>query len=243
MSESRLYTDLAPWWPLLSPKEDYREEAAEYVRLLRGACPHAKTLLELGSGGGHNAFYMKPEFELTLVDLAPRMLEASKELNPECRHVAGDMRSIRLQSLFDAVFVHDAIMSMETLEDLERVIRTAHVHCKPGGCVLVAPDYFRETFRPYTHHGGSDGTGRALRYLEWAYDPDPDDDWYRTDFLFVLHLEDGTVQHEYERHKCTLFTEQKWMDLFDGVGFAVELLPLNIASSTLRVFIGTKNTE
>ena len=27
----RLYTDLAPWWPLLSSPDDYVEEAEEYV--------------------------------------------------------------------------------------------------------------------------------------------------------------------------------------------------------------------
>src|SRR5262245_2014986 len=51
----RMYTDLARWWPLISPPEDYAEEAAEAARHLRAAAIPVREVLELGSGGGHNA--------------------------------------------------------------------------------------------------------------------------------------------------------------------------------------------
>ena len=36
MNEStRFYSDLAHWWPLVSPVDDYTEEAAEMIRVLR----------------------------------------------------------------------------------------------------------------------------------------------------------------------------------------------------------------
>ena len=48
--DTRLYADLAPWWPLLSAPEDYAEEAAIYTALLveHSARP-PQTVLELGS--------------------------------------------------------------------------------------------------------------------------------------------------------------------------------------------------
>jgi hypothetical protein len=52
----RLYADLADWYPLLTPVGDYAEGAAFYRRLFEThgrRQPH--TLLDLGSGGGHNA--------------------------------------------------------------------------------------------------------------------------------------------------------------------------------------------
>jgi trans-aconitate methyltransferase len=49
---------------------------------------------------------MKKDFEMTLVDLSPQMLEVSKRQNPDCEHVVGDMRTVRLGREFDAVFVH-----------------------------------------------------------------------------------------------------------------------------------------
>src|SRR5205085_2511324 len=52
------YRDLASWWPLISPVEDYVEEAAYVAGLLRDAPHPVRTVLELGSGGGHNAVHL-----------------------------------------------------------------------------------------------------------------------------------------------------------------------------------------
>ena len=48
---------------------------------------------------------MKRDFEMTLSDLSAEMLEVSRGINPELRHIQGDMRSLRLDGpKFDAVF-------------------------------------------------------------------------------------------------------------------------------------------
>ncbi len=106
----RLYADLAWRMPLVTPPEHYTEEAALTRELLVAACEGpARTRLELGSGGGNNASHLKHHFTLTLVDLSPDMLGVSRGLNPECEHVVGDMRSLRLGLAFDCVLIHDAI--------------------------------------------------------------------------------------------------------------------------------------
>lgn len=46
------YETLAEWWPLISPVDDYRDEAELFKRLIERRVPRARTLLELGSGGG-----------------------------------------------------------------------------------------------------------------------------------------------------------------------------------------------
>ena len=163
---AKLYDQLSEWWPLLSPPSEYEEEAKFYRQcLLRFGDAPARTLLELGSGGGNNALYLKQHFELTLVDPSPGMLSVSRTLNPECEHHSGDMRTFRLNRQFDRVFIHDAIVYMTTLDDLRQAIQTAYLHCRPGGTALFAPDHVRETFHPGVDHGGSDGKDRALRYL------------------------------------------------------------------------------
>jgi len=145
----RLYRELADWWPLLSAPEEYAEEAAEYARLILGASNgEARTVVELGSGGGNNASHMKAHFRLTLVDRSPQMLAVSRKLNPECEHLEGDMRSVRLGRAFDAVFVHDAIAYMTTEDDLRGVFATAFEHCRAGGVALFVPDAVTETFEP-----------------------------------------------------------------------------------------------
>ncbi len=114
----RLYGDLAPWFHLLTAPEDYAGEAARFQALMLEEAPNARTLLELGSGGGNNASHLKQRFACTLADLSPQMLTLSRELNPDCEHVLGDMRTLRLGRTFDVVFVHDAVAYMTTEEML-----------------------------------------------------------------------------------------------------------------------------
>jgi SAM-dependent methyltransferase len=217
----RLYRDLASWWPLFSAPEDYASEAAEYRSLILAAAAGGpvQEVLELGSGGGNNASHMKHAFALTLVDRSPDMLAVSRALNPDCEHVQGDMRTVRLGRQFDALFVHDAIAYITSPEDLRAVFETAFVHCRPGGVALFVPDYVRETFVPGTEWGGHDADDRAIRYLEWRWDPDPSDETYVTDFAYLFRERDGSTHAEGERHVEGLFPQSTWLALLDGVGF------------------------
>lgn len=219
------YGELAPWWPLVSPVDEYRGEAAEFLRVLEAAHPSARTLLELGSGGGHNACYLKGRYAATLTDLSPEMLEVSIVLNPECRHIAGDMRSLRLGEEFDVVFVHDAIDYMRSEADLAAAMATAHAHCHPGGVALFVPDQVRERYAPDTDCGGSDGLdGRGVRYLVWSYDPDPDDSVIMTQYVFALRDADGSVRTLREEHTIGLFSREAWCRLLEEQGFDVEVV-------------------
>ncbi|MBI1743966.1 class I SAM-dependent methyltransferase [Candidatus Acetothermia bacterium] len=221
----KLYSDLASWWPIFSHPEDYAEEAA-YARqtLINHSQFPLRTLLELGSGGGNNASHLKASFAMTLVDLSTEMLAVSRALNPECEHIQGDMRTIRLNRLFDTVFIHDAIMYMTTETDLRKAFVTAYVHCRPGGVALFDPDFVRERFQPRTHHGGHDGENRGVRYLEWIYDPDPADTAYVTDFAYMLREGKDTVHVEYDRHICGLFSRNDWLRWLTEAGFQPEHL-------------------
>ncbi|MGB3258736.1 MAG: class I SAM-dependent methyltransferase, partial [Ornithinimicrobium sp.] len=105
MDTPRMYADLARWWPLLSPPEEYVEEAATIAGLLGTGVADVRTLLELGSGGGHNTVHLKRDFQMTLVDLSPDMLAVSASLNPDCEHLEADMRTLRLGRIFDAVLI------------------------------------------------------------------------------------------------------------------------------------------
>jgi len=164
----RLYGDLAGWWPLLSPPDEYAEEAEVYRQIfVESAASEVRRVLELGSGGGNNASHLKAHFSMTLVDRSDPMLAVSRALNPECAHIHGDMRTVRLGEPFDAVFLHDALSYLSDIEDVIAAARTAREHCSPEGVALFVPDYVTETFEPGTEHGGHDEGTRGLRYLEW----------------------------------------------------------------------------
>jgi hypothetical protein len=222
----KLYDELATWWPLLSPPEEYADEAAFFEQvILEAGLPPSATLLELGSGGGSNAYYLKQMFaHTTLTDLSPGMLAVSHDLNPDCEHLEGDMRTLRLGRSFDVVFLHDAIDYMTTPQELGQAIKTAFIHCKPGGLALFVPDHVRESFHPSTDHGGHDGDGRALRYLEWTYDPNENDSIYTMEFVYLLREGNEPAQIEHERHICGLFPRADWLRLLQETGFQPDIV-------------------
>lgn len=231
---ARFYEEFADWWPLLSAPEDYSEEADLYARVITELAERpVHEVLEFGSGGGNNASHMKSRFSMTLVDPSPGMLEVSRSLNPECGHVLGDMRSVRLERAFDAVFVHDAVMYMTTLADLRAAVETARAHLYPGGVAVFVPDETTETFEATTDHGGHDGPdGRALRYLEWSHPPDPGETSYRMSFVFVMKDADGRIRTEYDEHRFGLFPRATWLDTLEWAGMRASAIRHSYGGST-----------
>jgi len=221
----KLYDELAGWWPVFSDPKEYRREAAHVIRVLRkSAKPAPHTVLELGSGGGNSAFHLKTRFEMTLVDLSPQMLKVSRKLNPECKHIKGDIRTLRLGRTFDAVFVHDAICHMTTEADLRAVLETAYKHCRPGGVALFVPDFVRETFAAGTDQGGSDAPNRGVRFLQWIVDPDPKDTTYLVDFAILLRGRKGEVRVAHDCHVLGLFPRATWLRLLRETGFVATIV-------------------
>jgi hypothetical protein len=173
------------------------------------------------------------------------MLEVSRSLNPECEHIQGDMRTIRLGKQFDAVFIHDAIGYMTTKKDLRDAITTAYVHCASGGVALFAPDFVYETFQPSTKQGGHDLGKRSLRYLAWTWDPDPNDITYITDFAYLLREGSQDVRCVYDRHRLGLFRRDDWLQWLLDAGFQAQTVPFNHSDVkvTMDLFIGTKPAD
>lgn len=217
-----IYDTLTPWYFLLDPTADHDEEVAgflaAYARAIEGP---RETLLELGAGAGNNAFFAKRAYRCTLTDLSPSMQALSRALNPECEHVLGDMRTLRLGCTFDAVLVHDAVVYMRSEGELRQAIETAFVHTRPGGAAIFAPDCLREDFHDYAQLHEGEGEGRSLRCLEWSWDPDPTDTQYTVEYALLLRA-DGRVEAVHDTHVEGLFDRATWLRLLRDVGFAVE---------------------
>ena len=157
------------------------------------------------------------------------------------------------------MFVHDAIEYMTSEADLAAVFETAFVHLRPGGVAVFVPDHTKERFEPGTEHGGSDAPdGRGVRYLEWSWDPDPEDDTVITEYALLLRGADGRVHSVRERHRLGvpaqpvpapraaltlgLFPRETWMRLIRGAGFGVEVHeePTEEERTPREVFVATR---
>ena len=170
----------------------------------------------------------------------------SRALNPECEHVEGDMRTVRLGRQFDCVFVHDAVVYMTTEADLRRAIETAYVHCKPGGAALFAPDHVRENFRPSTDHGGHDGAGPrlALSRMDMGSGSCRHARISSTTRTCCARR-DGSVRVEWDRHVEGLFARAEWLRLLSDAGFQPKVVPFDhseLEPGAYEIFAGSKPT-
>src|SRR6202171_2822366 len=237
----KLYSELAEWWPIFSAPEEYQDEAAFFARVLTESCdPAPRRVLELGSGGGNNASHLKARFTMTLVDMSSQMLAVGKALNPECEHLEGDIRTLRLGRSFDAVFVHDAICHMTAKADLRAVMETAFAHCRRGGLALFAPDFVRETFVENTDHGGNDTEKGSVRFLQWTTDPDPTDTKYFVDFAILIRDREGSTRVEHDRHTYGLFKRAEWLRLMKDVGFELNTVSAVVDDFERDLFVGRR---
>ncbi len=201
---------------------DHADEAACFLAAFAGAIEGpATTLLELGSGAGNNACHLKARFACTLTDVSEPMLALSRARNPECEHVAGDMRTLRLGRLFDAVLAHDGITYMTTEPDLRAAIQTAFIHTRPGGAAIFTPDDVADTFVEGAELHERDDGERSLRYIEWSWDPVPGDGKAQTDYALLMR-ERGHVRAFHDRHEGGLFPRATWIRLLQEAGFAVD---------------------
>ncbi len=227
MAGIRLYNELAYLWPVISPAEDYAVEALYWLRAIVAKLgPGRHNLLELGVGGGHLLSHLTTRHQAAAVDVSPRMLELSRRRNPEVEHHLGDMRTVRLGRLFDAVLIHDAVGYMLTEDDLRAAFETARSHLRPGGLLLVAPDIVTESFREgKVIRWTTSADGVTITTEERLHDPDPSDT--RSESLFTYEItENGVSRMEHDLHVTGLFSLKAWTSLLEEAGFNVERTPL-----------------
>ncbi len=239
----RMYHEMAGWFHLITAPSDYAEEAAYYLQVMQNIIGHVPaTLLELGSGGGNTASHYKAHIpDVVLSDLSAEMLGLSRTINPELPHIQGDMRTVRVGRQFEAVFVHDACSYLTTEEDIRQLAATAFEHCLPGGVAVFCPDHTAENLVYETDHGGHDGDGRALRYLEWTYPGPPGTHAFYVDYVYVLHEDGRGPRVVYDRHINGALPRDLWLQAIRDAGFepgAVPLVHSEVPEGHSEIFTG-----
>jgi SAM-dependent methyltransferase len=222
----RLYYDLAYLWPILDPPEDFIEEAGFWKEVLSKRLGAGKDrILELGVGGGHLLSHLASDFEVTAVDISPQMIALSRKLNPQVKHIVGDMRSVRLGYRYKAVLIHDAVSYLLTETDILETLETAADHLCGGGLLIMCPDWYRETFHgTYETDRISMKNGKSIFLEQRVSDVDPNDTLIETSFKLTFE-ENGDQQTIEDIHITGLFYLETWLTLMDKMGFDAEALP------------------
>jgi hypothetical protein len=81
-----------------------------------------------------------------------------------------------------------------------------------------------------------------MRYLEWSWDPDPNDNTYVTDYAYLLKESDGEIRVAHDRHICGLFSRATWTRLIEDAGFRGERRDGLEGETGLDIFVGVKPT-
>jgi SAM-dependent methyltransferase len=227
----RLYSDLAWLWPLWGdPDGEYAEWCAHVVAMIeKHARREVKTLLNLGCGGGKNAYNLKRSYTVTGLDLSNDMLANARKLNPDCAFVQGDMRDFSLPERFDAIVIDDAVAYMTSRDDLRRLFRAACRHLEPGGVMIVSPDGTKETFEQNETRisrsltaAKAEGAPKDIEvvFIENNYDPDPDDDTYEALIVYLIR-EKGVLRVVEDLHTLGIFAAEVWPQLLREAGFEI----------------------
>jgi cyclopropane fatty-acyl-phospholipid synthase-like methyltransferase len=219
---NRLYKDLAWLWPLWEELEIYKKESNRVVNLIRKHSKiKARTLLDMGCGGGKNAFHFKKHFEVTGIDISKQMLKNARNLNPECKFITGDMRNFDLKKQFDSVFINDAHSYMTTQRDLLKTFKMADKHLKPGGVMIVHPGKTKSKFKQNTTYVWRSKRGDMdITFIQHNFDPNPRDNTFERTFIFLIRKK-GKLRIEHDFHPGGIFTLNVWRKLLKQAGFKI----------------------
>ncbi len=247
-SEWIAYNELAWADDLLSDPDEFSKEIYIYIDFIkRNSRIKPETLLHLGSGSGHYDTIFKNHFKVTGVDISMGMLAKARARLPEIEYIEGDIRTVRLNKLFDAVIIPDCIDYMVTADDLKQVVENASRHLKPGGLLLIVGKTL-ETFRDnnFAYTGEKDGI--HITVLENNYINPYKPDTYEASIFYLIRKE-GELTVRSEVHYLGLFPEALWNKIFTETGFELKKEPLNDMYKNnligegeypLTIFIGIK---
>lgn len=129
-------------------------------------------------------------------------------------------------------------LSSPSEDDLLKTFGAAAAHLEKDGLLFIAPDCFREIFKPSTSHGGCDLEDRSLRYLEWVYDSDPDDNLIESEFVYIFKDKTGKITVECDSSVNAVFPKGMWKVLLEQSGFTVSFDVINHSEYEPGDYIG-----
>ncbi|GAB2903028.1 class I SAM-dependent methyltransferase [Uliginosibacterium flavum] len=224
----------ARYYALLYRDKDYDAEAGFVAKLLRQHAPDARSLLELGCGGGkHAALLAALGYRVSGVDRSADMLKAARALRAEqpaeiaerLDFSQGDITTLALGQTADCVIsLFHVISYMPDNAALKAAFASARRHLKPGGVFLFdvwhGPTVVTE--RPATRiKRMGDAHTEVTRLAEPVMHPEEClvDVNYQ---IFVRDIASGQVEELRETHRMRYLFPPEIALLAEISGFRVE---------------------
>lgn len=215
--------------------KNYAAEAAQIAAVVRGACPHARRVLDVGCGTGGHARYLAEEqgFEVDGVDLEPGLLEVARGKHRAGTYYLADMSDFALATRYDAVIcLFSSIGYLVTLERVRRALECFRRHLEVGGVVVVEPWFEPGVLedgwesRQVVEHEGRQVVRAARTEVEGRIS--------RLWFDYRIETADG-VREVAEVHELGLFTADELREAFAQAGLRAEYDPTGLTGRGLWV--------
>jgi SAM-dependent methyltransferase len=219
------------YYDLLYHDKDYRREVEYSVNTLRGLDPQIRDILEFGSGTGrHGRLLAQEGFRIHGVDNSDTMLAVAKAERSDGKTVSGsfefqkgDIRTVRLPQVFDAVVSLFHVVSYQVSDkDVCGTFSNAARHLKSKGVFLFdvwhAPAVLRQ--RPIVRvKRAQDGNHSLIRIAEPALDTKTCTVDVRYTIILKSPNESATILEE--RHRMRYFSPADIDHFADKTGFEV----------------------
>jgi ubiquinone/menaquinone biosynthesis C-methylase UbiE len=148
MSEEQLYRNFAEYYDKIYQHVDYSGES-EFINwaVKKHKTSSDNKLMDVACGTGSHAKNLIDKFQVTGVDINPKMIKIAQKKVPEAMFIQGDMKNLELKSNFDIVTcIFSAIHYNRNSQEHETTLTNFYNHLKTGGILIFDLSLNRENW-------------------------------------------------------------------------------------------------
>jgi len=221
MSEEQLYRNFAEYDKIYQ-HVDYSGE----TEFIRWAVKKHKTssdnkLMDVACGTGSHAKDLIDNFQVTGVDINPKMLKIAQKKVPEAMFILGDMKNLDLKSNFDIVTcIFSAIHYNRNSQELESTLTNFYNHLKTGGILIFDLSLNRENWI------------EGLVSVDTVVEEDLkiaricqsklNNGIFNANFIFLVK-DKGEFDFDIDEHELGIFKMENVINLMNKIGFETNI--------------------